>query len=1086
MSKGWLDKISQWISEAQLPEGAFRFALHDYSLVPIALSMVLSYRRDRVLVIAADSSRAEVLCSGLGSYLKLLGDERPIVPVEELVLGRHQWVPENEAGRCAALELALSGRPAIFVSTVPALMSRSITPKGFTKRTFTLRRGESIDLDELCRRLVELDYDNEFQVQQPGEFSRRGGILDIYSPLYDAPVRLEFWGDEIDSIRFFLPDSQCSFKDIEEVRVVPRGKAVLEAEESESAWVRDYFPGSVPFVLCGPDLIEAHLREYSEEHVRKVWAKTLSGAKGTVSLITEPGESSLKTRLGGPVRTIGAVSLGAELSALLPEMGDGATLWHWQQLRDSLLRWHRGGYEIVACCGGESEASRFDEMVKADPLTADLPMSIEPKSLDSGVVLTDAKVVLLSDHELFGRKSVRRRRRRHLEYRRDQALRDTTDLEEGGYAVHVTHGICIYHGIRMLESIGEVQEVIELEFDDDKRVYVPLDQAQLVSRYMGAGKAAPSLSKLGGIGWRRAKEAAGEAAWDLAAEMIRMEAMRQNAPGTSFEPQVEWERAFVASFPYEETADQAIAIEEVLSDMAKTKPMDRLLCGDVGYGKTEVAIRAAFRAVLNGKQVAVLVPTTILCEQHFQSFRERMASYPIEIESLSRFKTKGEQAEILSRASHGEVDIVIGTHRLLSKDVSFASLGLLIIDEEQRFGVEDKQQLKQMRANVDILTMTATPIPRTLYFSLSGLKSLSTIMTAPSDRLPVTTVVSMFDQELIRRSIVRELERGGQVFFLHNRVSTIDRMHEMISRLVPNARTAVAHGQMPPGRLEEVMTRFVAGEYDVLVCTTIIESGVDIPNANTIIIDRADKFGLSELYQLRGRVGRHHRQAYAYLLLPPMGSLPANARERLEAIRRYTHLGAGFKLALRDLEIRGAGNILGTEQSGHIAAVGFDLYCQLLKEAIANLEKRDLELPRQVDMFFDRTTFAVVASGGKSSLGIPAGYVEDPGARVDCYKTLSRMTQLSEVDRYAEELRDRFGPLPASVESLLDYTSIRVLAQKLKINRVNVRDQRLILETERGLVRDQRKQVPVLESAVGSDQLREVKGLLSGLSGGAQ
>ena len=1081
---GWHDTFRQWVGQANIPKGAFRLALHDYALVPLALTQVLAHRSGSLLVIAADSARADSLGVAIGSYMKLMDDRRPVVPLQELVLGKHQWVPENEAGRCAALEVALKGTPAIFIATVPALLSKCISPKGFRQRTFTLKKGDTVDLEELVKRLVSLDYDNEFEVQQPGEFARRGGILDIYSPLYDAPVRLEFWGDEIDSMKFFMPDSQRSFRDLDELRIVPRGMAVIDAQNMEETWVRDYFSADVPFVLCGPDLIEEHLLAYSEEEVRNVWTKVLSDAKGTVSLITEPGETATKRRLGGPLRTIGAVSLGEELASLLPEMGDGATLWHWQQLRDSFLRWRRGGYELVACCGGESEASRFREILAEDPQSKDLPVSIETFSLDRGVILTDAKLVMLSDHELFGRKTVHRRKK-HLDYRHDQTLRDSMDMEDGSLAVHVAHGICIYHGIKTLEAGGEVQEVIELEFDEEKRLYVPLEQVNLVSRYMGAGKTTPSLSKLGGVAWRKTKDAAGAAAWDLAADMLRIEAMRQKASGQSFKPQVEWERAFVGSFPYTETPDQTTAIESVLADMEADKPMDRLLCGDVGYGKTEVAMRAAFRAVLNGKQVAVLVPTTVLCQQHYQSFMERMSGFPITIEMLSRFRTHAEQTDVLERTARGEVDIVIGTHRLLSNDVQFASLGLLIIDEEQRFGVADKQRLKQMRANLDILTMTATPIPRTLYFSISGIRNLSTIMTAPSDRLPVTTIVAQFDMELIRQAIVREMERGGQVFFLYNRVQTIYQMEEMIKKLVPTARTVVAHGQMSSGKLEDVMTKFVKGDYDVLVCTTIIESGVDIPNANTIIIDRADRFGLSELYQLRGRVGRNDRQAFAYMLMPPMGALATNARDRLEAIRRYTHLGAGFKLALRDLEIRGAGNILGTEQSGHIAAVGFDLYCQLLKEAVSRLSDHKSSLPRPVEITFDKTSFALVAARGRTALGIPAAYVEDQPTRVDCFRTLQRMTDVSEVERYRAELRDRFGPLPDCVSSLLDYTQVRILAQKNGVLRLNVREGRLIMETRKGLVRNQWNQVPTLFHTDGAGQLKEVSDYLQNMLKGA-
>ncbi|MCR4574688.1 MAG: transcription-repair coupling factor [Lentisphaeria bacterium] len=1077
---GWQDTFKKWVADAKIPKGAFRMELHDYDLLPLALAQLLGHREGSLLVIAADSARADALSSALDSYMKLMGDKRLIVPLQELVLGKYQWVPENEAGRCAALEVALKGTPAIFLATVPALLSKCISPKGFQKRTFTLKKGDSIDLEELVKRLVSLDYDNEFEVQQPGEFARRGGILDIYSPLYDTPVRLEFWGDEIDSMKFFMPDSQRSFKDVDEIRIVPRGMAVIEADEKEEAWVRDYFTNDIPFVLCGPDLIEEHLLAYSEEDVRNVWKTMLDKAKGTVSMITEPVETMVKRRGGGVSRGIGAVTLGEELSTLLPEMGDGATLWHWQQLRDNLLRWNRSGYELVACCGGEGETSRFKEILSEDPQTKDLPIAIENLSLNGGVILTDVKLVMLSDHELFGRKSVRRRKK-HLEYRQDQSLRNAMELEDGNLAVHVAHGICIYHGVKTLELAGEIQEVIELEFDDEKRLYVQLDQVNLVSRYMGAGKTTPSLSKLGGVAWRKTKDAAGAAAWDLAADMLRLEAMRQQSEGQSFKPQVEWERAFVGSFPFTETPDQTAAIEAVLADMEDEKPMDRLLCGDVGYGKTEVAMRAAFRAVLNGKQVAVLVPTTVLCQQHYQSFTDRMAGFPIIIETLSRFRTHAEQEEVLSRAARGEVDIIIGTHRLLSQDVQFASLGLLIIDEEQRFGVAAKQKLKQLRANLDILTMTATPIPRTLYFSISGIRNLSTIMTAPSDRLPVTTIVAQFDQELIRQAITREMERGGQVFFLYNRVQTIYKMEEMVNKLVPTARTVVAHGQMPAGKLEDVMTQFVKGEYDVLICTTIIESGVDIPNANTIIIEHADRFGLSELYQLRGRVGRTDRQAFAYLLLPPMGSLPANARERLEAIRRYTHLGAGFKLALRDLEIRGAGNILGTEQSGHIAAVGFELYCQLLKEAVAKLGDKKALLTQPVEMSFDRVSFALVPTNGRTALGIPAVYVEDQPARVECFRTMSRMTEPSEVDQYRQELRDRFGPLPDCVSYLLDYTRVRILTQKNRILRLNVRDRRLIMETRKGLIRNQFNEVPTLFHADGAGQLKEVADYLENM-----
>ncbi|MFA6815803.1 MAG: transcription-repair coupling factor, partial [Lentisphaeria bacterium] len=785
----------------------------------------------------------------------------------------------------------------------------------------------------------------------------------------------------------------------------------------------------------------------------------------------EPGESDTEES-GSRKQKVHAVSLGEELSSMMPELGNGAALWHWQQLRDHLVSWHERKYTLVACCEGDGEKERLQEMLKEDPKTAKIPVEMIDKELDAGLLLSEQKLVLLSDKEIFGRKS-KVRRHRVVDYRQDQSAREITDLEDGAMAVHISYGLCIYHGIKRTESMGELIEAIELEFADDARLFVPLDQAYLVSRYMGGSKHTQSLSKMGGVAWNNSKNKAANAAWDLAAELLRLEAIREQSSGIEFTPQIEWERAFDSSFPYNETADQMAAIDAVLHDMENKKPMDRLICGDVGYGKTEVAMRAAFRAVMNGKQVALLVPTTVLAEQHYQSFRERMTEFPINIEVISRFRTHKEQTTILRRVELGEVDILIGTHRILQKDVHIPNLGLLVIDEEQRFGVKHKQYLKSMRMDVDILTMTATPIPRTLYFSLSGLRNLSTIMTAPTDRIPVVTTVAYFDKELIRQAILRELERKGQVFFLYNRVGTIYQFLQMLQKLVPEARFCVGHGRMKPRELEKVMTDFVEKKFDVLLCTTIIESGIDIPNVNTIIIDRADRFGLSELYQLRGRVGRYHWQAYAYLLLPPMGVLPENARQRLQAIRRYTHLGAGFKLAMKDLEIRGVGNILGEEQSGHIAAVGFELYCQLLKESVAKLEKKEIPVMRQIPVSFDKLTFSLTEIQGKTQAGIPVCYIQEEVVRVECYKRLSLLMEEKEVDQFGQELTDRFGTLPASVEMLVELYRIKVLARKAKTRRLNVKEGRLIIELPSGLLKRNNK-VPQLKSEDLKEQMFEV------------
>ncbi|MDX9980369.1 MAG: transcription-repair coupling factor [Lentisphaeria bacterium] len=1075
----WREQLQQWARSGDGGSGRRRLLVSESAALAPAVARLAARFPRRLAVVAPDAARAERLAGSLAAYLELLADARPIVLVPEVVgPNRRQWQPENEAARCAALEGILAGRAGIFVLTVSSLLSPVIAPDGFLERTFTLRVGErGWEPEALARRLVGLDYDHEPEVQSPGEFARRGGIMDIYSPVHDAPVRIEFFGDEIESMRFFLPDSQRSFRTVEELRIVPRGMAVTDPEGGGTVRVRDYFAADTPFAVVEPEAIGEHLATFGEEGAVAAWVELRDALPDVSFLIWEMGDA---VGASGPVageERVDCVALGHELGMLLPELGEEGAILHWQQLRDALLGWQRRGFAMLLGLAEEGERERFAQMLAEDPATRDLRLDVEPVRLETGMLFPDARLVLLSEREAFGRApDMRRRRTSH--YHLDEGLDDGMELEEGGYAVHASHGICLYHGIVPLEVNGEIQEVLELEFADEARLYVPLDQAFLVGRYVGGSKHLPALSKLGGVAWKNAREAAETAAWDLAAELLRLEAMRQHAQGASFPAAPEWEVSFARSFPYNETADQTMAIEEVLADMASDKPMDRLLCGDVGYGKTEVAMRAAFRAVANGRQVAVLVPTTVLAQQHFRTFSERMAGYPVNIEVLNRFRTKGEQHHVLERLAAGGVDIVIGTHRLLQRDVHFADLGLLIVDEEQRFGVRHKQKLKQLRASLDILTMTATPIPRTLYFSLSGIRNLSTIMTAPAERLPVNTIVAHYDKHLIRQAVLRELERGGQVFYLHNRVQTIGREAFRLGQVVPEARIGVGHGQMTPHELEEVMTRFVQGEIDVLVCTTIIESGIDIPNANTIVIDRADRFGLAEMYQLRGRVGRYHHQAYAYLLLPGGNILTKDARERLNAIRKYTHLGAGFKLALRDLEIRGAGNILGSEQSGHIAAVGFELYCELLKESVARLEQREDTVFRPVPVDLDRLVFAASDREGRTTAALPADYIPDSVRRVELYRRIARLATLAEVDEMEVELADRFGLPPPPVETLLAVARVRCLARAAKVTSVRVWDRRVYLETARGLLKPKGSSLPLLESGDGRAQLDELAAIL--------
>src|SRR5881227_364214 len=695
-------------------------------------------------------------------------------------------------------------------------------------------------------------------------------------------------------------------------------------------------------------------------------------------------------------------------------------------------------------------------------------------ALPRGFCFPAANLVVLSATELFGRLAAHGRRRlRRAERHRAQI--DFSELAEGDFVVHLEHGVGRFLGLIRLPKSPETvvagvspalptdaadtaaatdgtQEVLAIEFADEAKLYVPLEQAYLVSRYVGAGKKSPSLSSLGDGKWARAKIKAAASIFDYAGEMLAIQAERQMRPGYAFAPDTKWQAEFDRSFPFRETPDQLKAIIDTKIDMERPRPMDRLICGDVGFGKTEVAVRAAFKAVMDGKQVAVLAPTTVLAQQQFEVFRQRMLDYPVRIEMLSRFRSHSEQRKVLQLLREGGVDIVIGTHRLISGDLVFKDLGLVVIDEEQRFGVLHKEKFKELFKLVDVLTLSATPIPRTLYLSLVGVKDMSTIETPPLNRLPVETVVCAYDERIIRDAIKREFDRQGQIFFLHNRVQTIERARDRIVHLVPEARVEIGHGQMDSDELEAVMARFVGGKIDVLVCTTIIESGLDIPNANTIIIDRADRFGLADLYQLRGRVGRAEHKAYAYLLLPREMMAIGAARKRISAIKQYSSLGAGFRIAMRDLEIRGAGSILGTAQSGHIVAVGFDLYCQLLKQAVGQIKgqkpRRRLEVELRLD-FVATNEAEFVHGDARVSAFLPRSYINDTPLRIQAYRRIAEITTAEQLDRLIKEWRDRFGPFPEAVENLIIFTRIKLAAAKEEITRVETREDKLML-TRRG------------------------------------
>jgi transcription-repair coupling factor (superfamily II helicase) len=619
-------------------------------------------------------------------------------------------------------------------------------------------------------------------------------------------------------------------------------------------------------------------------------------------------------------------------------------------------------------------------------------------------------------------------------------------MEPGNLVVHIEHGVGRYLGLREIAVNNRLQEALAIEYADDAKLYVPVSQAHLLTRYVGVGKRHVTLHQLGGKRWGHEKLAAEKAVQDLAGALLETQAARSSQDGFACPPDTPWQHELETAFPYQETEDQLAAIREVKTDMENRRPMDRLLCGDAGYGKTEVAIRAAFKAVMAGKQVAVLVPTTVLAQQHFQTFSERIAPFPVRVEMLSRFCTAGESADIIQGLKEGTVDIVIGTHSLIQPDIAFRDLGLVIIDEEQRFGVLHKERFKHIRRLVDVLTLTATPIPRTLYMSLTGARDLSTIQTPPQERLPVETLVTPATDAVIREAILRELNREGQAFYLHNRVRTIDRVRDHIQRLVPEARIDIGHGQMPPGTLSDVMRRFANGDFDVLLCTTIIESGLDIPNANTILIDRADRFGLSELYQLRGRVGRSRHKGYAYMLLPTQAHVDPIARKRIQAIKQYSGAGAGFRLAMRDLEIRGTGNLLGAEQSGHIAAVGFGLYCQLLRRTVALKQGEPAPPVIDVEVTLDFISLSPGDTGAQHSAIIPVGYIEDERLRVSLYRRIAEAVYVKEVRALRKTFRDRFGPLPPDCDRLLKLTELRILAAEKNIRSVQVEDGKIMLK----------------------------------------
>jgi len=1009
----------------------------------------------------------------------------------------HADVVSERLATLVALTGQLAGPVApVIVANVTALLQKTIPAAELKKRIRYMRQGESLNPLDLIEWLEEQFYEPEAQVTEKGHVAMRGGIVDVWPLASPWPVRLEFFGNELESLRYFDPITQVSREEIGQMTIAPGGEIGLLKKETglAAASLLEYLPRETLFLLCEPDLLAEQARRYEEQvpaadPLLMTWAQfqeELSRRGMTTVPLTEFAPAFIEDIVieGKPVER--PAPLDFQSLEVFRPIGDRRPEPHIAEAQrkeffGQLHRWLRQDYAVYLFCNNEGERQRFEEIWREYGLGETGALNMRFGALSRGFLSETAKLVVVTDAEVFGRYKVQRPRRLkspHAASSRSLLDINFAELEEGDFVVHLQHGIGRYLGLNSMPDAAGTpgQECLVIEYaaasfgEQPPKLYVPLSESHLVSKYVGAGKARPPLNTLTGQRWAKTRALAEHAVRDIAADMLSIQAVRSAQQGHAFPPDTGWQHEFENSFVYEETPDQWRAIVATKGDMEAAKPMDRLICGDVGYGKTEVAIRAAFKAALGGKQAAVLVPTTVLAQQHFNTFRERMADYPIRIELLSRFRSRRDQARVVRELAAGSVDIVIGTHRLLQSDIHFKDLGLVVIDEEQRFGVMHKERFKRLRTLVDVLTLTATPIPRTLYLALAGARDMSTIETPPQDRLPVQTIVAPYDERLIRDAIRRELNRGGQVFFLHNRVFDIDAAAQRLRGLVPEARIAVGHGQMHSDQLEEVMTSFVNGDCDVLLSTTIIESGLDIPNANTIIIDRADRFGLSDLYQLRGRVGRYKHQAYAILLLPRHAGLLTEARKRLSAIKQYSSLGSGFKIAMRDLEIRGAGNLLGAEQSGHITAVGFELYCRLLKHSVGKLKGETTKLETEVQVRLDFLATHQQDAGAC----LPTSYIAEPQHRIEMYRKLAQASDPKALDELKKELRDRFGPLPDAAELALKVADLKLAAAAKGLTMIEVKEAKLMLKRHDDFVMAKGK-FPRLREKSPAARLKEIK-----------
>lgn len=994
------------------------------ALPALLLSMVREQGDWPLVVVVPDADSGDVVQEDLRAW----GISDPLHFPPWDVMPSETEYPEFETlkERITVLRaLHASGKEATpFLMIVPlgAFLQPTIPPSDLTHGEYAVRPGMETSLEALAGRLADAGFERVANIDGPGQFARRGGVVDVFPLCAESAYRIDFFGDEIDSIHVLDVVSQQSEQEVASCVLVDMSTATIRRSVREGATVSllDYLPPSTRVAVMDPMRSRHHAELYWEGYANmpgllfpldEVMRKL--SAYPTI-LFPKTDEESAAELWPGMCASLPSISVGSHSLARL----GGST----EHALEVIEQWRKDAFSITVFCHNEAERHRCRDIFRSHAAALAEVVDFRIGGLSSGFEIPDAQWVVMGDHEIFHRYRDRRVIRKPTI--RSSPIRDFTEIRPGDYVVHLLHGIGRNNGFIRLEQNGKEGDFLELLFDEGAKLFVPLSHIDMVQRYIGGGDTTPKLSRLGGKAWKRQKEHAEKAVRDVAADLLRVQAVRKNSAGIAFPADNEWQQSFEQSFLYSETEDQLSAIEALRADMSVPVPMDRLLCGDVGFGKTEVAIRAAFRAVNAGYQVAVLVPTTILAEQHFRSFSERMADYPVRVECLSRFRSGGNQREIIRHAAKGQVDILIGTHRLLSQDVQFQNLGLVVVDEEQRFGVEHKERLKALRAEIDVLTMTATPIPRTLHMGLLGLRDISTLTTPPQGRQPIRTHVVRFRDDIIRRGILRELARGGQVFFLHNRVRDIESIARLLRKTVPEARFGVAHGQMHEHELEDAMRGFINHDIDVLIATTIIESGLDIPNANTIFINNADCFGLSQLHQLRGRVGRYRNRAYAYFLTPSTRPINPVSQRRLDAIEEFAGLGSGFQLALRDLEIRGAGNILGLEQSGHIHQIGYELYCRLLERVTRELRGEKVEELEPVELALGVSAF------------LPESYVNLEEERVELYRDLAACATEDELSFLESRLRDRYGVPPESVLQLFADERFRQRARAVGINHI--------------------------------------------------